>query len=85
MNGSVAGRIWWHAATLAEPGVRLMLRQRLARGKELPDRVAERRGRTAVPRPAGALLWLHAASVGEMSRCCPCWMRCAASIPGCMS
>lgn len=42
-----------------------MLRQRLHRGKELPGRLAERRGIDATPRPPGRLIWLHAASVGE--------------------
>ncbi len=59
------------AATVAEPGLRLMLRRRVARGKELPDRLAERRGRDPSPRPAGRLLWLHAASVGEAQSVLP--------------
>ena len=56
----------WHAAaTLAAPGLRLMLRRRAARGKEVPHRLPEREGIDATPRPPGRLLWLHAASVGE--------------------
>ena len=56
----------WHgAATLLAPGLRLMLRLRVRRGKELPERLAERRGIDPTPRPAGRLIWLHAASVGE--------------------
>ncbi|WP_319824230.1 3-deoxy-D-manno-octulosonic acid transferase [Thalassovita sp.] len=31
-----------------------------------PDRLAERFGKTTQPRPAGKLIWLHAASVGEL-------------------
>ena len=61
----IAASIWWLAATLAEPAIRLFLRQRLSRGKELPARVCERRGRATLPRPEGRVLWLHAASVGE--------------------
>jgi 3-deoxy-D-manno-octulosonic-acid transferase len=53
------------ATTLAAPALRLMLRRRAARGKEIAGRLAERRGVDATPRPAGRLLWLHAASVGE--------------------
>jgi 3-deoxy-D-manno-octulosonic-acid transferase len=45
--------------------VRLMLRRRLRRGKEIVGRLAERRGIDPTPRPAGRLIWLHAASVGE--------------------
>ncbi len=51
--------------TLAAPALRLMLARRARRGKELPARLAERRGIDATPRPPGRLLWLHAASVGE--------------------
>ena len=38
---------------------------RLKRGKEDPRRVGERRGRAGLSRPAGRLVWLHGASVGE--------------------
>jgi 3-deoxy-D-manno-octulosonic-acid transferase len=53
------------AATLAAPGLRLMLRARVRRGKEIAARLPERRGLDPSPRPAGRVLWLHAASVGE--------------------
>ena len=42
-----------------------LLERRLARGKEHPDRVAERRGEPSAPRPPGPLVWVHGASVGE--------------------
>ncbi len=45
--------------------LRLWLRRRLARRKERTGRLAERRGIDPTPRPAGRLIWLHAASVGE--------------------
>ncbi len=57
--------LWAATATVAAPGVRLMLRFRLLRGKEVAGRLAERRGIDHTPRPPGALIWLHAASVGE--------------------
>ena len=41
------------------------LSMRLRRGKEDPQRIAERRGRAGLSRPAGRLVWLHGASVGE--------------------
>ncbi|WP_281494133.1 3-deoxy-D-manno-octulosonic acid transferase [Jannaschia sp. S6380] len=41
------------------------LRRRMADGKEDPARLDERRGKPAVARPEGPLMWLHAASVGE--------------------
>ncbi len=56
---------WRVAGTLAEPGAVLLLRRRLARGKEIAARLAERRGVASETRPAGRLLWVHAASVGE--------------------
>jgi len=62
---SILEAAWWAAASLAEPGLRLLLRRRLARGKEEAGRIAERRGRPTLARPPGRLLWLHAASVGE--------------------
>jgi 3-deoxy-D-manno-octulosonic-acid transferase len=43
----------------------LWLRRRAARGKEDPARLGERYGIASLPRPAGRLLWFHAASVGE--------------------
>ena len=42
-----------------------LLSWRLARGKEDPERIAERRGAPGRARPDGALVWLHGASVGE--------------------
>ena len=55
----------WHwLASAASPWLSFYLRRRVRRGKELPDRLPERFGRHAA-RPAGPLLWLHAASVGE--------------------
>ena len=50
----VAGPIW-----------RAVNRKRLKRGKELPDRIAEKYGMYATGRPEGTLLWFHALSVGE--------------------
>ncbi|MBL8547049.1 MAG: 3-deoxy-D-manno-octulosonic acid transferase [Hyphomonadaceae bacterium] len=43
----------------------LYLNDRAKRGKEDPARLGERFGRYTRTRPAGALVWLHAASVGE--------------------
>jgi 3-deoxy-D-manno-octulosonic-acid transferase len=63
---SPAGAAWATAATLAAPALRLMLRRRAAQGREIPARIHERFGIERSDRPHGALLWLHAASVGEM-------------------
>jgi 3-deoxy-D-manno-octulosonic-acid transferase len=56
--------LWRWAAMALAPLLPLHLRRRAARGKEVPDRIPERYGHRAA-RPAGRLLWLHAASVGE--------------------
>ena len=56
----------YRALTLAAgPVFELLLQRRLRRGKEDPLRLGERRGRPGLARPAGRLLWVHAASVGE--------------------
>lgn len=47
------------------PFLRFLLRRRARRGKEDPARMGERMGQPGLPRPAGDLVWLHAASVGE--------------------
>jgi 3-deoxy-D-manno-octulosonic-acid transferase len=55
------------ALGLAGPaGGRLVLRARAAAGRERPERLGERRGHPAAPRPDGALVWIHAASIGEL-------------------
>ncbi len=65
MADSVLAPLWAGATTLASPALRVMLRYRASRGKEIAARLAERRGIDPVPRPDGQLVWLHAASVGE--------------------
>jgi 3-deoxy-D-manno-octulosonic-acid transferase len=57
--------LWAGVATAASPGLRLLLHARVRQGKEIAARLPERRGIDPTPRPAGRLLWLHAASVGE--------------------
>ncbi|MBL8707413.1 MAG: 3-deoxy-D-manno-octulosonic acid transferase [Rhodospirillales bacterium] len=51
--------------TAAEPLIRYYLERRRAQGKEDADRFGERMGEASRPRPAGALAWIHGASVGE--------------------
>lgn len=50
------------AAGLVAP---MILRRRLARGKEDPQRLGERLGHPGQPRPDGPLIWMHGASIGE--------------------
>lgn len=58
-------------SALASPALPLLLRRRLAQGKEDAGRLNERLGRPATPRPPGRLVWIHAASVGEMMTILP--------------
>lgn len=50
------------AIPLVAPAV---LKRRLARGKDLPDRWREKLGEPSLPRPEGPLIWLHAVGLGE--------------------
>lgn len=50
---------------IAMPMARLLLRRRLAKGKEDGARIGEREGIASLARPDGPVAWLHAASVGE--------------------
>lgn len=59
-------RLYQFATRVATPLASQLLAQRLESGKEDPARLGERRGETRLPRPRGPLIWLHAASVGEM-------------------
>jgi 3-deoxy-D-manno-octulosonic-acid transferase len=54
------------SAAAAPPIASRLLAWRAERGKENPARLAERYGQASLPRPAGPLVWLHGASVGEM-------------------
>jgi 3-deoxy-D-manno-octulosonic-acid transferase len=62
----------YRLATFAgAPLAGLLLANRLKRGKEDPERLAERRGETQVARPDGPLVWIHGASVGEVAAITP--------------
>ena len=63
----------------ATPLSGLVLAHRLKRGKEHPDRLGERCGKPSLPRPAEPLIWLHAASVGELVAALPIIERLRAS------
>lgn len=51
--------------TLGKPLILGLLNQRMKKGKEDPERIKERFGTSSIPRPAGPLMWVHVASVGE--------------------
>ncbi len=58
-------KLYRAASWVSAPVAELLLRQRLKDGKEDPARMRERTGLAGRARPAGPLLWIHGASVGE--------------------
>lgn len=56
---------------LARPAAGVILSVRERQGKEDPRRRLERLGTATLPRPDGALVWVHAASVGEANAALP--------------
>lgn len=64
-------RTYRFATRLLQPAAPLVLRYRENRGKEDPARRGERFGKSSLPRPAGPLFWIHAASVGETNAILP--------------
>ncbi len=58
-------RLWRAFTACATPFASLLLSRRAGRGKEDQGRLAERLGVSDIARPAGRLIWIHGASVGE--------------------
>ena len=63
-KGSIL-RAYRYATGLLEPAAAGLLLWRRRKGKEDPERLAERRGWASVRRPNKPVVWLHGASVGE--------------------
>lgn len=62
----------YHLLTIAAaPLAPLLLSYRLKRGKEHADRLPERLGMSKRVRPQGPLVWMHGASVGELTAVLP--------------
>lgn len=66
----------WHAtyklfSRMMEPFADMILRKRVKSGKENLARIGERKGIASIARPAGTLVWMHGASVGETSMLLP--------------
>jgi 3-deoxy-D-manno-octulosonic-acid transferase len=65
--------LWLYAFVMrmAAGSLRSWMRERAEAGKEDLGRLPERRGREKSARPSGTLIWLHAASVGEVASIFP--------------
>jgi 3-deoxy-D-manno-octulosonic-acid transferase len=59
-------RVYRRLTEAAAPLAPILLKRRLKRGKEHPERISERLGNPTMARPKGPLVWAHGASVGEM-------------------
>src|ERR1700710_1073518 len=59
-------RVYRRLSSAMVPLAPALINRRLKLGKEDPARVGERRGMSADVRPAGPLVWIHGASVGEV-------------------
>lgn len=75
----LALRLYRSSTRFAGPFAGLVLKRRLKRGKEEPTRVSERRGVPSLRRPKGPLVWVHGASVGEITSVFPLLERIRAS------
>jgi 3-deoxy-D-manno-octulosonic-acid transferase len=64
LSACILAGAWALIASLLAPLLPFYLRRRVAKGKEIAERLAERQGHGAA-RPDGRLIWCHAASNGE--------------------
>lgn len=64
-------RIYRLLSAAAGPFSSFLLARRAKRGKEIRQRLAERRGESRIARPDGPMVWLHGASVGELASVLP--------------
>ena len=64
LSARILAGAWAMVASLLAPLLPFYLRRRVAKGKEIAERLAERQGHGAA-RPPGRLMWCHAASNGE--------------------
>ena len=64
LSAKILAALWALIASVLAPLLPFYLRRRVAKGKEIAGRLPERQGHGAA-RPAGRLVWCHAASNGE--------------------
>ncbi len=65
MTSPLSLHVYRALTALGTPLAGPFLAWRRSRGKEDGERLPERRGVAGIPRPAGRVVWLHGASVGE--------------------
>ncbi|SMX23831.1 3-deoxy-D-manno-octulosonic acid transferase [Boseongicola aestuarii] len=59
-------RAYLAARVVLQPSMPWILRRRLRQGKEEPERVGEKFGKSSITRPDGQLVWIHAVGLGEL-------------------
>lgn len=69
--GSALLGVYGFAGRIFIPAIPSILGARARRGHEDPSRTRERYGDASAARPAGRLVWVHAASVGEVTAAAP--------------
>jgi 3-deoxy-D-manno-octulosonic-acid transferase len=62
----LALRVYRLVTAALAPLAPALVSRRLKQGKEDPERLKERYGRSDIARPGGPLAWIHCASVGEL-------------------
>ncbi len=82
LTATCAFGLYGLASRAGAPLIRAHLRRRARRGREDPKRLGERLGHASLARPAGPLVWLHGASVGEALSALPLIERLRAERPG---
>ncbi|WP_316861561.1 3-deoxy-D-manno-octulosonic acid transferase [uncultured Cohaesibacter sp.] len=70
-SGRIALSTYRMAGYALSPFAPLLVALRNRKGKEIPERRKERYGKTQIKRPKTALIWVHAASVGETNAVMP--------------
>lgn len=73
--------LYYHITALSGPLLKILLSNRLKKGKEDPARYIEKTATISKSRPKGALLWIHAASVGEAQSALILMDKCLAEYP----
>lgn len=63
--------IYWLISLIYQQVAHIHLRNRVAKGKESPIRYKEKLGVASIHRPDVQLIWIHAASVGELNSVIP--------------